>query len=599
MAKKGTELADIKNLSTVNALIADAEDVFNMDSVTLQICDTQQMCMNALDEELTDGVLCSAYLAEHLLRTQFKYNNLEVIQVLQRECPVTMLTHGSDIELSSILNKTLTIIDAKTINEYLLQENVYPLVSIDEFFENHSMEMNLIMISVVVAVIGIGWHFISDNRKIQKLMYKDTKMDIWNLNYLMLLGSQKQGSNKKNRYAVCYINLAYFRRYNIIYGWSAGERLLEKVAKHLIACVEAKEEVCAREQGDHFVLLLKVENDKSFLERLEKIKQDVEEKIYQETDNNIPVQMGAYIFPEDKIVDMRVAVSYANQAVDFAAGEKVADIQIYDEVLENSIKERHAREKLLDKVDTNKDFVAFYQPKVDIRTNQIIGAEALVRFKDPSDGGRIKSPAYFVPYFEQNGRITEVDFFVLESTCKMLRERMNKGLSVVRVSVNFSRMHFLKQDFPDQLEAILDKYNIAKDLIEVEITETLVIEELQQQMIKKTLDAVKEKGFRLSIDDFGAGYSSLGVFEQIPASVVKLDRSFLMNQVDRERQVKIMRGIVMLSDELDAEIVCEGVETEQDIQLMQEIGAYVAQGYYYSKPIPRDEFEAKLDGQNI
>ena len=113
-------------------------------------------------------------------------------------------------------------------------------------------------------------------------------------------------------------------------------------------------------------------------------------------------------------------------------------------------------------------------------------------------------------------------------------------------------------------------------------------------MVKQTLDILQRRGVRLSIDDFGAGYSSLGIFEQIPASVIKLDRSFLLNKEDHERQVKIMRGTVKLADELDAQIVCEGVETDADISLMKEIGAYVAQGYYYSKPVPEKEFEEKL-----
>ncbi|MGN1170645.1 MAG: EAL domain-containing protein, partial [Lachnospiraceae bacterium] len=210
------------------------------------------------------------------------------------------------------------------------------------------------------------------------------------------------------------------------------------------------------------------------------------------------------------------------------------------------------------------------------------------------EGGAVKAPGYFVPYYEQTGKITELDFFVFESVCKMLRRRLDAGLSVVTVSCNFSRMHFLKPDFPEHFVEILDRYQISMDLIEVEITETLVVEELQQHMVKKTLDILKEKGIRLSIDDFGAGYSSLGIFEQIPASVIKLDRSFLLNQEDHDRQVKIMRGIVKLAEELEAQVVCEGVETEADISLMHEIGAYVAQGYFYSRPVPEQEFEDKL-----
>ena len=203
-----------------------------------------------------------------------------------------------------------------------------------------------------------------------------------------------------------------------------------------------------------------------------------------------------------------------------------------------------------------------------------------------------------MPYYEQTGKITEIDFFVFESVCKMLRRRLDAGLPVVTISCNFSRMHFIKPDFPEHLLEIFERYQISKDLIEIEITETLIVEELQQHMVKKTLNILKEKGIRLSIDDFGAGYSSLGIFEQIPASVIKLDRSFLLNQEDRDRQVKIMRGIVKLGEELEAQIVCEGVETEADVNLMKEIGAYVAQGYFYSKPVPEVDFEEKLEEIN-
>ena len=122
---------------------------------------------------------------------------------------------------------------------------------------------------------------------------------------------------------------------------------------------------------------------------------------------------------------------------------------------------------------------------------------------------------------------------------------------------------------------------------------------MQQEMIKSTLDSLKQKGIRLSIDDFGSGYSSLGVFEKIPASIIKLDRSFFLNQEDRERQIKIMRGIVMLGNELEAQTVCEGIETEDDIRIMKEIKTYIAQGYYFSKPAPQAEFEAMLDEQEL
>ncbi len=239
--------------------------------------------------------------------------------------------------------------------------------------------------------------------------------------------------------------------------------------------------------------------------------------------------------------------------------------------------------------------MTYYQAKVDIRSEKIIGAEALVRFLDPTADGMVRSPGFFIPYYEQTGRVTEIDFFVLRCVCRMLQKRIRAGKPVVTVSCNFSRMHFIKPDFPERFEAVLEHYQVPKELIEVEITETIVVEELQQQIVKQTIEVLRSKGVHLSIDDFGSGYSSLGIFEQIPASVIKLDRSFLLNRQDRSRQVKIMKGIVNLARDLEAQIVCEGVETDHDVELMQEIGAYVAQGYRYARPVPEEEFEMRLD----
>ncbi|MCH5255623.1 MAG: EAL domain-containing protein, partial [Lachnospiraceae bacterium] len=420
-------------------------------------------------------------------------------------------------------------------------------------------------------------------------------MDIWNLNYLIYWGKMKLlPEQKEQQYAVAYLNVSQFRHYNIIYGWNAGQKLLESVADVLSHNVDERKEICARNQGDRFVLLLTFESQEALLERAKQLVQVIEKRIYDNTENRMAIHMGVYFLPPESN-DLRVAANYANQAIDSLRDSHISEVKVYDASLEKAIKDRHEQERLLDSVDVNKDFVTYYQAKVDIRTEKIIGAEALIRFLDPWDSGRVKSPAFFVPYYEQTGRVTELDFFVLECVCKMLRRRLDEGKEVVTISCNFSRKHFMKPGFPERFEAVLEKYQISKEYIEVEVTETVVVEELQLSTVKQTLEILKEKNIRISIDDFGSGYSSLGVFEQIPASVIKLDRSFLLNQKDRNRQVMIMRGIVNLGKELNAQIVCEGVETDDDVELMREIGAYVAQGYRYSKPIPEDEFEKKLD----
>ena len=594
VTEKNRNIEEIETLATVSFLSDKVGTAVQTEETEVIIYDTQQKCIDAVKENDVDAVLCDGYLAEYLMRTEFRYESLQIKNVFSSEHSISMAVRQEDELLSGILEKTISEIDSKRINAYMLKENTYPLISVIDFVRNNSLWIISSLIVIIVLIILVAVHMVSDSRKIQKLMYKDTKMDIWNLNYLIFWGEHKLLPEHKVQYALVYVNLAQFRRYNIIYGWNAGERLLEKVADILVGNVDSKTEICARDQGDHFVMLLSYLDREAFMERIETIKSEMEKWILHDTDNHMSLQMGIYYIPQEQS-DLRLAINYANQALDFTGNSKGEEVKTYDDGLEKLLKERHEREKLLESVDINKDFVTYYQPKVDIRNGKIVGAEALVRFLDPTAGGAVRAPGFFVPYYEQTGRITEIDFFVFESVCKMLRRRLDAGLPVVTVSCNFSRMHFIKPEFPERFMEVLDRYRISKDLIEMEITETLIVEELQQHMVKKTLDILKKEGVRLSIDDFGAGYSSLGIFEQIPASVIKLDRSFLLNQEDHNRQVKIMRGIVKMGQELEAQIVCEGVETETDIDLMKEIGAYVAQGYFYSRPVPEAEFEEKLE----
>lgn len=592
--EKSDDMDEIDVIATVSQLEDKARTATLNDNVKVVVYETQQEAVNAVVDGRADAVLCNGYLVEHLMRTGVRYSNLQVKNILNGAYEISIAVHERELLLASVLEKTISIVDSKMVNEYMLRKNTYPLVSITEFIENNSLIIIAALLVIMAVVISAVSHMLADSRKIQELMYKDTKMDVWNLNYLTYWGEHKLLPERKKKYAIVYLNLSKFRRYNIIYGWSAGERLLENMVDVLVRHVNGSTEICARSQGDRFVLLLTYAEETSFIGRLKAIKTRVENRIQQETGDHMQLQMGVYLIPAGEL-DIRRGMNYANQALEFVDGKKDEGIKLYDDSLQNMVTERHNREKLLESVDVSKDFVAFYQPKVDIRDGKIVGAEALVRFKDPTEGGAIKSPFYFVPYYEQTGKITELDFHVFESVCKLLRRRIDAGLPVVTISCNFSRMHFMKPGFADRFEAVLDTYGISKELIEVEITETLVVEELQHQDVKSAFEELNERGVHLSIDDFGAGYSSLGIFEQIPASVVKMDRSFMLSQNNPDRQVKIMRGIVKLTDELKAQVVCEGVETEKDVALMKKIGAFVAQGYYYSRPVPEHEFEEKLD----
>jgi len=589
-------------INEINALAAvnngdDEENIVALvnEDARILFFDSQLDCLYAVNEGKADAAICDGYLSEYLLGSNLRLNKLEIRSVLN-DAHVIYMAVKEDAEplLLQILNKELIEVNDKMVNDYMLGDNLFAKNSVENFIRTHSILIIVGIILIAVCIVLVMLHMLRDSRRIQKLMYKDTELNIWNLNYLKYKAQQKIAADRNQNYAVVYMDICQFRRYNTLYGWYAGQKILELMVRVLAQNIDSDKELYARSQGDHFVLFIHYDSLPQLEARLSELEDKITQSIYEIADMRMPVTMGVCCIPPGND-DIQVSISYAIQASDLLKNSYSNEIRIYDENLRAQLKEHHDREKLLESVDINKDFVAYYQPKVDIRSEQIVGAEALVRFKDPTENGAIKAPGYFVPYYEQTGKITEIDFFVMECACKLLRRRMDAGKRIVPISCNFSRIHFTKENFPKQFEAMIDKYQIPKEYIEVEITETLVVEELQQHKVKETVEILRQKGIRLSIDDFGSGYSSLGVFEQIPASVIKLDRSFLLNNENRVRQIKIMKNIVNLAQDLDAQVVCEGVENENDTELMMEIGAYVAQGYRYSKPVPEEVFEEKLD----
>ncbi len=594
ITKSGGRTEEFTTLAVTEENISEEGGVsFGGDQTRLLILEDSRECLQAVRSGKAEAALCDGYLAEYLLGSQFGFGQLEIHTVLSNVHGIRMAVRNDENSpLLGILNKELLEVTDKTVNDYMLQDNFYSKMSVDGFIRDHSIVIILVLLVAAALVIFVLYRMLENSRRIQKLMYKDTDFNIWNINYLKYRASLRLGTDPDKKFAIVYTDICQFKSYNALYGWNAGQKLLELTIKIMSEEV-GENELYARSYGSHFVLFVQYEDMSSLTKRMMAMADKISDHIYEKAGIRMTQAMGVCAV-EKGDTDVQLALSYAIQAVDPLKDSHSNAISIYDDELRKKLREQHEREKLLDSADLQNDFVAYYQAKVDIRDERVVGAEALVRFKDPTADGAIRAPGFFVPYYEQTGRITEIDFFVMESVCKMLRRRLDEGLEVVPVSCNFSRTHFVKDGFPERFESLIEKYQVPKELIEVEITETLVVEEMQQQKVKENVEILKDKGVHLSIDDFGSGYSSLGVFEQIPASVIKLDRSFLLNNENRTRQVQIMRNIVNLARDLDAQVVCEGVETEGDTELMMEIGAYVAQGYRYCRPVPEEVFEEMI-----
>lgn len=237
----------------------------------------------------------------------------------------------------------------------------------------------------------------------------------------------------------------------------------------------------------------------------------------------------------------------------------------------------------------NKEFLVYFQPKVAIHDRKITGAEALVRW---NCDGQILPPVKFIPFCERTGLVIDVDFYVLEETCKKMREWMNRGITPVRISVNFSKYHFNETGVAEKIYGVLQRYNIPSRYIEVEFTETAYLD--KEEILEYTVDKLRSYGIKSSIDDFGSGYSSINLLQNMDFEVVKLDKSLLGKGVDNGKAKKVISSIIHMAKELDMEVLAEGVETPEEYNLLKDSKCDVVQGFLFDKPLPDDEFEKRL-----
>lgn len=262
---------------------------------------------------------------------------------------------------------------------------------------------------------------------------------------------------------------------------------------------------------------------------------------------------------------------------------------LFDENMQKYYDRRIAIERSMVKALENGDFQIFYQPKHDSRTGELVGAEALVRWTHPEFG--FLSPAEFIPVFEQTGFISEVDFYAWKRTCMNQREWQDKGLRIVPISVNCSRSELLQNDFLHKWFKPLKDSALSSKYMHLEVTESLFTEHFDK--LSEVLRECQQRGVKIELDDFGTGYSSLSMFQLLPLDIIKFDMAFVKG-LDSPRQARVMAACVRLVHSLGLKSIAEGVETSQQLEKVKEMGIDAVQGYYYSRPLPKAEFEQYL-----
>lgn len=239
------------------------------------------------------------------------------------------------------------------------------------------------------------------------------------------------------------------------------------------------------------------------------------------------------------------------------------------------------------------EFLFYLQPKIDLKTGAIVGAEALARWKKD---GKILQPGDFIPSLEENGLITMIDFYIYESVCKYISKRLKEKKQVVPISVNVSGRHLLSSEFIKNLLPLINSYKIPPELMEFELTETTFLDNLKNA--SEAFSALQREGFKISIDDFGSGYSSTTLLKELPFDIVKLDKNFLAQDEMKSKDKIVLTSIIDMAKKLDIKVLCEGAEFKEQVDFLKNAGCDMIQGFYFSKPLPVEEFDTMLDEEH-
>ena len=387
--------------------------------------------------------------------------------------------------------------------------------------------------------------------------------------------------NPDKNFDLLRINIERFKVLNDLFGESTGDKLLRYIGKFL---EEINLPLCVsgRLYADNFVVCY--EAGKGDSRRMINTLQMVADSFA--INNRTILSFGLYRI-DDKTLPVSVMCDRANMALWKAKGNFKNPYCEYDEKMRQQVLKEQKIINAMEMAIQNKEFTLYLQPKYDIEKGTIIGAEALVRWISLENG--FISPGDFIPVFENNGFVYEVDKFIWEESCRYLRKWLDEGREVHPISVNVSRIDLYDPKLVQHLVDLREKYQLPSQYLELEITESAYTED-PEQIITITRQ-LREAGFVILMDDFGTGYSSLNMLKDIQIDVLKLDMGFLKSSDYSAKGGNILTAILKMAESLKMQTIAEGVETKEQVEFLKSIGCKYVQGFYYSKPLPVDEFE--------
>lgn len=490
----------------------------------------------------------------------------------------------------------------------LEEENLYLLSIVPVKVANAQFDLLLkkvvfinILIIILFLLLIISIIFINRKNREQliKIAYVDPVTKGYSKARFDMEAKEIIQSSSSGTYSLVSINIQKFKLINDSFGSDAGDKTLKYIHDVIANYLERKELLC-RVSNDQFNILIKTISQKEILKYIENITNDINSfNKDKECKYFIALSIGVYKIddPNIPLVSIQDRSNVARKNIKGNAVNHPLYTCVFYSDLERlrMLKEKEMENRMEEALDNN-EFVVYLQPKVDLKNNNIVGAEALVRWQDPDKG--LIPPNDFIPFFEKNGFIIKLDHYVFEKSCAMIRKWIDNGETPIPISVNFSRAHLNNKDFLKKYKTIRDKYDVPAKLLEIELTETLVFDNLQ--MLLNVIDQIHEEGFQCSLDDFGSGYSSLNMLKEIKVDTLKLDRAFFSApNADNISENHVIESVVELAKKLNMNSISEGVETILQMEYLKKINCDMIQGYVFSKPIPQEIFEKMAFGKTL
>lgn len=455
-------------------------------------------------------------------------------------------------------------------------------------------KLTLMSIIGIILFFGLLAYFIlnKNNKMLNKLAYYDDLTGSYKSNYFRNICEYTLKSNQN--YSIFVLNIKNFKFINELLGETGANELLCYVKEILEKNTYEAEYYC-RDTADQFILFINSTNKEEILNRIERINNEIREfSIINNQNCTIEVYGGICVYIKKEDTDISYKTMYDNALFSMKQYKKLnKDFIFYDADINKDMNKESFIERYKQQALDNREFKLFLQPKIDLKTKKVISAEALVRWI--RDDGTMIFPNDFIPIFENNGFCEKLDIYMIEEACKKLNDWRKIGIDNISISVNQSKLLFYKSDYIETISSITKKYGVPNSCITLEILEGLTIHNFEQ--FNKTIKELHSKGFKVSMDDFGSGYSSFNTLSKLKIDELKIDRDFLL-KIDRDNENKdrqriILKSIISLAKRLNIETVVEGVETEENLELISSLGCDMAQGYYFSRPLSVKDFEDK------